>query len=200
MEKIFRVKPGKFEIGVMTYTLPGNMIECDNYLLGSYKGFTGRKISISHAEPEYLTEEFEYKFMASEFGILMEEVRQDLDMEVRKSKIHNDIMPDITNQLTIADVDRFLFDHPSEPGIEAILVKHGYIKKVVPDDYRQVIPEPGLVKAADSLPCGADDLDSTELETELTTVINTADLAPEIPVKPLVKSDSPFAKKPVKTL
>lgn len=147
-DKVFRVKPALTEISSMSFTLPANMEECDAYIKGHSIGLTGREIVISSSQPEYLTEPYEYLFMATEFGIIVEDVTSNAEylMTVKESKIHNDLMPNIANKLTIEDVDRFLFDHPLEPAVEAMLIKHGYVIKVTMKDIGTVLEDSAAEK------------------------------------------------------
>jgi hypothetical protein len=166
MSKIFRAKLALKEMSSQSIKLPANMQECDGFINGTSRELTGRTINITQSEPEYLSDEFEYKLVALQFGILMEDVSNDpkFQLTVSDSNVHNDLMPDISNKMTIADVDRFLFDHPLEPAIEAMLVKHGYIAKITLKDVGTVLDDsPGRLPDSPgqiSLFSGAESLSS----------------------------------------
>lgn len=171
MSKVFRIKLALKEMSSMSIKLPCDMDEYENIINRISKEMTGRTITITHAEPEYLTEEYEYGIAALQFGVIAEDVSEDpkYQLSVKESKIHNDLMPNIANKLTIEDVDRFLFDHPLEPAVEAMLIKHGYITKVTLKDVGTVLDDSAAGSADSpgqiSIFSGAESLDLSKPNT-----------------------------------
>jgi len=139
------------EMNIIEIIMPSCRAELDAIINGSYINFSGRTIVVTQAESPVITNPLELEFCSMIPHLILTDIEERI--VVQQVPVFKDPLPECTTLVTPESIDRYLFDHPLEPSLLAVLEKHGYCQKsdvVFPTKSCSVKPVKSSVSSIDN--------------------------------------------------